>query len=144
MSTSKNASWDTAGYNDKQDHIRDLKIEPELETIENKYPDRDYTVELFTEEFTSVCPKTGLPDFAQIKIQYTPDRFLVEEKSFKLYLTAYRTLGIFQEHATNKVLDDFVRTVKPRSARITAVWNNRGGIGVVVEADWPAAQSPRG
>lgn len=133
----KNASWDTSGYNDKQDHIRDLKIEPELDVIKNMYPDRDYAVELFTEEFTSVCPKTGLPDFAQIKIRYIPNEFLVEEKALKLYFTAYRTVGIFQEHAANKILDDFVRVVKPRSVQVTTIWNNRGGIGVVVDVEWP-------
>lgn len=137
MSDRKNQGWDTSGYNDKQEHIRGLKIEPGLEVIKNEYSDRDYTVELFTEEFTSVCPKTGLPDFASVKIQYVPGDFLVEEKSLKLYFTAYRTVGIFQEHATNKILDDFVAVVKPRYVKVTAVWNERGGIGVVVEAEWP-------
>jgi|YelNatPaOPRAMG01_1025707.scaffolds.fasta_scaffold00502_8 7-cyano-7-deazaguanine reductase len=129
-------SWDTSGYEGRQDHIRDLKIEPPLETIENMYPDRDYTVELTTEEFSSICPKTGLPDFAKLVIRYIPDRYLVEEKSLKLYLTGYRNVGIFQEHATNKILDDFVRTVKPRYVQIVAYWNSRGGIATTVTIEW--------
>ncbi len=129
--------FDATGYEGRQDHIRDLKIEPGLETIENRYSDRNYTVDLLTEEFTSICPKTGLPDFATVRIRYVPDRLLVEEKSLKLYLTAYRSVGIFQEHATNKILDDFCVAVKPRSVKITAVWNERGGIGVTVEAERP-------
>ena len=91
-------TFDTSGYGQLQDRIRDIVIEPGLE-VENMYFDRDYIVELTADEFISVCPKTGLPDFAVIKISYIPDKHLVEEKSLKLYLTAYRNLGIFQEHA---------------------------------------------
>lgn len=132
----KSQSWDTSGYNDRQDDIRDIIIEPGLETIRNMYPDRDYTVDLTTPEFSSICPKTGLPDFADLSIRYIPGELLVEEKSLKLYLTGYRSLGIFQEHATNKIMDDFVKTVKPRWIKVTARWNARGGIGVNVEAEW--------
>jgi 7-cyano-7-deazaguanine reductase len=124
-------------YRERQDNIRNLKITPCLESIENIYSDRDYTVELKTDELTTVCPKTGLPDFAKLSISYVPDRFLVEEKSLKLYLTGYRNIGIFQENATNKILDDFVDAVKPRRVRIIADWNNRGGISVHVECIWP-------
>lgn len=124
-------------YRERQDSIRKLKITPCLESIENIYPDRDYTVELKTDELTTVCPKTGLPDFAKLSISYVPDMFLVEEKSLKLYLTGYRNIGIFQENATNKILDDFVGAVKPRRVRIVADWNNRGGISVHVECEWP-------
>ncbi len=131
----KNSSWDTGSYQDRQDHIRDLKIGPELEVIENIYKDRDYLVELKTDELTTVCPKTGLPDFARLVIQYIPGQYLVEEKSFKLYLTAYRSLGIFQENAVNKILDDFAGKVKPRWIKIITDWNNRGGIEVHVEAE---------
>lgn len=131
----KSQTWDTSGYTDKQDHIRDIIIEPPLETIENMYADRDYAVELITDEFSSVCPKTGLPDFARMIIRYVPGDTLVEEKSLKLYLTGYRNLGIFQEHATNKILDDFFTAVKPRWIKITAHWNARGGISVNCEAE---------
>ncbi len=133
MEKDKISAWDTSGYNDKQDHIRGLKIEPELETIDNIYSDREYIVELITDEFSSVCPKTGLPDFATIKIRYVPDKYLVEEKSLKLYLTSYRNLGIFQENATNKIMDDFVSKVKPKWVEIEACWKSRGGISTVVK-----------
>ncbi len=132
-------SQDTRGYQNKQDRIRDIVISPKLQTIENIYPESEYWVELYTEEFSSICPKTGLPDFAKLKIRYVPDRFLVEEKSLKLYFTAYRNLGIFQENATNKVFEDFIHCVKPRKATILAEWNPRGGIGVRVERSY---QSP--
>lgn len=126
----------TGGYRNKQSDIRDLVIKPSLQTIENIYPDADYWVELATEEFSSICPKTGLPDFALLRIRYQPDKVLVEEKSLKLYLTAYRNLGIFQENATNKIFEDFIAKIKPRKAVITADWNPRGGIGVKVEREF--------
>ncbi len=129
-------SMDTEGYKHKQDDIRDIVIEPSLETVKNMYVDRDYIVELMTDEFSSVCPKTGLPDFATLHISYIPDKLLVEEKSLKLYLTAYRNIGIFQEHATNKILDDFVEKIKPRRVKILARWKARGGITVDVETEW--------
>lgn len=124
------------GYKGKQDKIRDLTITPELDVVENQYMDRDYIVELKTNEFTTVCPKTGLPDFATITIQYKPDKYLVEQKSLKLYLNGYRNIGIFQEHATNKIFDDFIRQVQPRWAKIEVVWNIRGGVGVKVEREY--------
>lgn len=127
------------GYKRKQEYIRNLVIKPGLRTIENKYRDVEYVVELKSDEFTSVCPKTGLPDFAEIIIQYRPDENLVEEKSLKLYLNAYRNLPIFQEHATNKVLEDFVRKVKPRWAKITTLWKRRGGISAKVEVEYPTS-----
>ncbi|OHD56208.1 MAG: hypothetical protein A2Y33_00105 [Spirochaetes bacterium GWF1_51_8] len=123
-------------YSGLQDKIREMKIEPELDVIENIYADREYWVEYTTTEFTSICPKTGLPDFADLSIRYIPGPFLVEEKSLKLYLNAYRELGIFQENATNKILDDFVAKVKPRYISIDADWNKRGGIGTHVQAEW--------
>ncbi|MEW6095985.1 MAG: preQ(1) synthase [bacterium] len=120
------------GYEGKQDKIRELKIVPELEVIENQYHDKDYIVELNTNEFTTVCPKTGLPDFATITIAYKPNKYLVEQKALKLYLNGYRNIGIFQEHATNKIFEDFITKVNPKWAKIEAVWNIRGGIGVKV------------
>ncbi len=134
----KKESFDLAGYKGKQKSVRNLIIRPGLRTIENKYSDRDYIVELKTDEFSSLCPKTGLPDFAEIIIQYKPDKNLVEEKSLKLYLNAYRNLPIFQEHATNKILEDFVKKVEPRWIRITSLWHPRGGISAKVEAEYPA------
>ena len=129
--------FDLDGYKKKQESIRGLVIRPGLKTIENKYTDKDYVVELRTDEFTSICPKTGLPDFAEVIIQYKPAEDLVEEKSLKLYLNAFRNLPIFQEHASNKILEDFVRKVKPRWAKITTLWHSRGGISAKVEAEYP-------
>jgi len=130
-----NQSWDLAGYKGKQDYIRELKISPELEVIENIYNDRDYIVELKSSELSTICPKTGLPDFAEITIIYIPNEYLVEEKSLKLYLSGYRNIGIFQENATNKIFDDFIKKVKPKYLKIIANWNPRGGIGVKVEIE---------
>jgi len=123
-------------YEGLQDHIRDLRL-PELETWENKYPDRDYRIRMELTEFNCICPKTGLPDFATITIEYTPDRKCVELKSLKLYITAYRNVGIFHEHAVNKILDDFVRAVEPRSVEIRGAFASRGGITTTVSASWP-------
>ncbi len=123
-------------YQGKQDKIRELIITPGLDVIENQYTDRDYVVELKTNEFTTVCPKTGLPDFATVTIQYKPGEYLVEQRSLKLYLNGYRNIGIFQEHATNKIFDDFIGQVQPRWAKIEVVWNIRGGVGVKVEREY--------
>lgn len=122
-----------SSYEGLQKNIRNLKT-PKIEVWQNQYPDKEYMVNLDTDEFTCICPKTGLPDFAWIKIQYIPNRFCVELKSFKLYLIAYRNLGIFHEHLTNKILDDFVKACKPRFARIEVGMNIRGGIGTTVSA----------
>ncbi|MEW5768582.1 MAG: preQ(1) synthase [bacterium] len=131
----------SGGYSGRQKEVRDLKITPELEVVENEYSDQDYMVEMKTEEFVSLCPKTGLPDFATIIIQYKPDQYLVEQKSLKFYLARYKDVGIFQEHATNKILEDFIRTTKPKWAKITTVWKVRGGIGTIVEREYSRAGS---
>ncbi|MGB2705729.1 MAG: preQ(1) synthase [Candidatus Omnitrophota bacterium] len=122
-------------YEGLQKDIRKLKL-PKIETWENKYKDRDYAVHLETSEFTCICPNTGLPDFAAIYIDYRPDKLCVELKSFKLYLHAFRNIGIFHEHATNRILDDFVKAAKPRHARIRAEFNLRGGIKTTVEREY--------
>lgn len=108
-----------------------------LETWENQYPDRDYHVRIEIPEFNCICPKTGLPDFATITLDYVPDKHCVELKALKLYIIAYRNVGIFHEHVVNKVLDDFVRAVKPRSVEIRGVFGVRGGITTTVIASWP-------
>jgi 7-cyano-7-deazaguanine reductase len=123
-------------YEGLQDHIRDLPL-PEIESWENQYPDRDYKIRIEVPEFTCICPKTGLPDFATLTFEYTPDRRCVELKSLKLYLVAYRSVGIFHEHAVNRILDDLVRAVAPRSAELTGVFNARGGIATTVTAAYP-------
>jgi 7-cyano-7-deazaguanine reductase len=118
-------------YEGLQKNIRNLKT-PQIEVWENKYPDKEYIVQLEVPEFTCICPKTGLPDFATIKIEYSPDRHCIELKSFKLYTIFYRNIGIFHEHLVNKMLDDFVLAARPRWAKITAVFNPRGGITTTV------------
>jgi len=107
-----------------------------LEVFENQYPDRDYTVYHEAPEFTSLCPKTGQPDFATITIEYIPDQFCIELKSLKFYLNSYRNDGIYFESATNKILDDLVEVCHPRYMRITAEFNVRGGISSTIEAEY--------
>ena len=120
-----------SNYEGKQDHIRDWET-PEIETFKNIYPDRDYTVTMTIPEFTCVCPKTGLPDFAEFKLEYVPDQNCIELKSFKEYLLAYRNQGIFHENVVNRIVDDLVRAISPRSLRLEGVFNARGGIQTTV------------
>jgi 7-cyano-7-deazaguanine reductase len=106
-----------------------------LETFENLYPNRDYTIQIVCPEFTSVCPKTGQPDFATLTILYVPDRRCVELKSLKFYLQQFRNEGIFYEHVTNRILDDLVAVVQPRQMRLVATFTPRGGISTTVTAE---------
>lgn len=107
-----------------------------LETFENEYKDRDYVIEHTAPEFTSVCPKTGQPDFATIILEYIPNKLCVELKSYKIYLNSFRNDGIFYESVTNKILDDLVAVCKPRYMKITADFKARGGITSVVEVEY--------
>lgn len=107
-----------------------------LETFPNHHPKRDYMVTMHTEEFTCVCPLTGQPDFAKIKIQYIPDQLILESKSLKLYLQSFRNEGTFHEHVTNVILDDIVAALAPRWCKITADFTVRGGIGISVDAEF--------
>jgi 7-cyano-7-deazaguanine reductase len=107
-----------------------------LETFPNHHPERDYWVTMHTEEFTCVCPLTGQPDFATLKIQYIPDKRVLESKSLKLYLHSFRNEGTFHEHVVNVILDDIVSALAPRSCKITADFAVRGGIGISVEAEF--------
>ncbi len=116
-----------------------LEKEPkraDLEVVENEYRDRDYDVHISIPEFNCVCPRTGLPDFANIKIKYVPDQYIVELKSLKLYAVKFRNLGIFHEHVTNKILDDFVSVAKPKKITVIGDFHPRGGIKTSVEASW--------
>jgi len=113
---------------------------PAIETFANQFPDYEITVEI--PEFTSVCPKTGLPDFGTIVIRYVPGRRVLELKSLKEYLLAYRNLGIFYENVVNRILKDVVRACRPKSAVVTGDFNPRGGIQSAVEARYPRL-SPR-
>ena len=99
-----------------------------LERFANPKPSRDYLIEHSSGEFTSVCPKTSQPDFATIIISYVPDKWCVELKSLKLYLTDYRNQGIYYEDVTNVILDDLVKLCQPRWMQIQCRWNVRGGI----------------
>jgi 7-cyano-7-deazaguanine reductase len=110
-----------------------------LETFANTHPGRDYTIAHTCPEFTALCPKTGQPDFATIRITYVPDKLCVELKSLKLYLFSYRDRGIFYEHVTNVILDDLVAAVKPRSMTVEGEFNVRGGIASVVRATYEKA-----
>ena len=107
-----------------------------LETFDNQYPGRDYTIQIVCPEFTSVCPKTGQPDFGTLTITYVPDRKCVELKSLKLYLQQYRNEGIFYEHATNRILDDLVAAIEPRQMKLVAAFTPRGGITTTVTAEF--------
>lgn len=99
---------------------------PEIETWENQFPNYEITVEY--KEFTSVCPKTGLPDFGYLVLRYVPDKKCLELKSFKMYLIAYRNLGIFYENAINRILRDVVKACAPIKASLTGTFNTRGGM----------------
>lgn len=105
-----------------------------LETFPNPKPERDYEIRMDCPEFTCVCPKTGQPDFATIRICYIPDQICVELKSLKLYLWSYRDEGAFHEAVTNKILDDLVAATQPRKMTVEADFYVRGGIRTVVEA----------
>lgn len=121
-------------YEGLQKNIRKLKT-PVIDTWHNQYPDRDYVIRIDIPEFTCICPKTGLPDFAHITIEYIPDRACIELKSLKYYEFFYRNLGIFHEHVINKFLEDVVKSCKPRWVRIHGEFNARGGIKTSVSAE---------
>ncbi|MDP6442697.1 MAG: preQ(1) synthase [Pirellulaceae bacterium] len=106
-----------------------------LETFDNQFPDRDYKIEIVCPEFTSVCPKTGQPDFGVLILTYTPDRKCVELKSLKLYLHTFRNDGIFYENVTNTILDDLVAELAPRRMQLRAEFSARGGITTTVTVD---------
>jgi 7-cyano-7-deazaguanine reductase len=107
---------------------------PEIETWPNQFP--GYEIEIVISEFTSVCPKTGLPDFGRLTLRYTPDKLCLELKSLKMYLLSYRNLGIFYENVVNRFLRDIVKTVKPVSATVVGEFTPRGGLESKVTASW--------
>ena len=106
-----------------------------LETFSNPNPDRDYVIRFECPEFTCLCPRTGQPDFATIRVEYVPGALCVELKSWKLYLWSYRNEGAFHEAVTNKILDDLVAAIRPRRARVEGDFKVRGGIHTVVIAE---------
>src|SRR3712207_1559410 len=110
----------------------------QLETFPNPNPGRDYTIEIVCPEFTSLCPKTGQPDFGTVTFTYTPDRSCVELKSLKLYLQRYRNQGVFYEAVVNRLLDDFVAVCRPRRCRVVGAFTPRGGITTTVSCVFEA------
>jgi 7-cyano-7-deazaguanine reductase len=126
------------GYTDEHAAAGVRTALPEIETWPNQYP--DYQIEIVMPEFTSVCPKTGLPDFGRVVLRYVPDRLCLELKSYKMYLLAYRDLGIFQENVVNRVLRDVLKAVKPVSATVVGEFTPRGGLATVVTASWSRAR----
>ena len=114
---------------------------PAIETWPNQYPDYEITIEV--PEYNAICPKTGLPDFGALTIRYAPDRLCLELKSLKLYIVAYRNVGIFYENAVNRILDDCAAACRPRRMTVTGRFSSRGGISSVVEARYPRGEAAR-
>jgi 7-cyano-7-deazaguanine reductase len=110
---------------------------PVLEAFENPNPQRSYVIHFECPEFTCLCPRTGQPDFATIRVRYVPDKLCVELKSLKLYLGSYRSEGAFHEAVTNQILDDLVALLQPREMRVEGDFMVRGGIHTVVEVTHP-------
>jgi 7-cyano-7-deazaguanine reductase len=107
-----------------------------LETFPYEYPGKKITVNIETDEFTAVCPWSGLPDFGTIRVDYVPGRVLIELRSFKYYLLSYRNVGIYQEHAVNRILEDLVRCARPRWMKVTADYRIRGGVHTVAVREY--------
>lgn len=110
---------------------------PQIECFENQF--KDYEITISIPEFTSICPRSGLPDFGTITIRYVPKKWCVELKSLKMYILAYRNLGIFYENAVNRILRDFVKAAQPVRAVVTGEFNVRGGMKSTIEASYPSA-----
>jgi 7-cyano-7-deazaguanine reductase len=109
---------------------------PPIETWPNQYPDYEIAVEI--PEYTAICPKTGLPDFGHLTIRYVPEALCLELKSLKLYVVAYRNVGIFYENAVNRILRDCVAACRPKRMTVVGRFTSRGGISSVVEARYPS------
>jgi len=120
-----------SSYEGLQLNIRTMKT-PKIEIWKNQFPDKEYSIVIEIPEFTCICPKTGLPDFAQIKIEYSPDKYCIELKSLKMYTIFWRNIGIFHENMINRMLEDFIRASGARAVKITGVFNPRGGIATTV------------
>ena len=112
-----------------------------IETFPNPRPERDFEIAIDCPEFTSMCPKTGLPDFGVIRIRYTPDARCIELKALKYYLLEFRNKGIFYEAVTNQILDDLVAACRPRRMTVVGDFTARGGITTAVTASYTAVQS---
>jgi 7-cyano-7-deazaguanine reductase len=113
-----------------------MKDKPKLEMFENPYPGRDYSITIRCPEFTSVCPRTGQPDFGEIIIEYSPDKKCIELKSLKLYMQSYRDRGVYYEALTNEILEDLSSACGPRRMKVTSKFTPRGGITTEVAAEY--------
>jgi len=123
------------GYNERHATSGiDAKL-PSIETFPNQYKGYEITIEI--PEYTAICPKTGLPDFGTIRLRYMPDKACLELKSLKMYLHAYRNLGIFYENAVNRILQDVVQSCRPVRAVVTGEFTARGGLSSTIEAHYP-------
>lgn len=120
--------------------MADVPSRDQLETFPNPAPERDYTIEIICPEFTSMCPKTGQPDFGTITFMYTPDQKCVELKSLKLYLQRFRSVGVFYEAVVNRILDDFVAACQPRRCQVVGAFTPRGGITTRVKCEYEAGK----
>lgn len=129
------------GYTDEHAHAGIDASLPEIETWPNQFP--GYEIEIAIPEFTSVCPKTGLPDFGKITLRYVPDKLCLELKSLKIYVLAYRNLGIFYENVVNRFLRDIVKAANPVSATVVGEFTPRGGLHSTVTACWTKKRGAR-
>ncbi len=114
-----------------------------LETFPYEYPGKDVIINIDTDEFTAVCPWSGLPDFAAIRIDYIPDKLIIELRSLKYYLLSYRNVGIYQEHLVNRLLEDLVRCAKPKWMKVAADYKVRGGIHTVASREYTGSKKRR-
>ena len=130
-----NGERDISGYEGKQEHIPELAIEPHLDAVKYVYAGQDEIVRYETDELTALCPKTGLPDFYTLQLEYVPDEVILELKSLKLYLTGYRNVGIFYEHLAMKIYKDIERTISPKRMNLKLKAAKRGGIGAEIVVD---------
>ena len=117
--------------------IKNLPSFKDLKIVPNNHPDRNYEINISVPEFNCVCPKTGLPDFANIQIKYIPNKSIVELKSLKLYMIQYRNIGIFHEYVTNQILDDFKKACAPKKIIVIGDFHPRGGIKTIVKVQFP-------
>lgn len=126
----------TSGYKPKHARSGLEAILPAIDTWPNQYR-RNYTITIVCPEYTSICPRTGLPDFGSITIEYVPDRLCLELKSLKYYLLGYRNLGIFYENSVNRILDDLARACRPKRIKVRGEFRTRGGMHSIIEASRP-------
>ena len=135
--TNKNAAQQLTGLDRRYDveslDTIDVSV---LDTFPYKYPGRNVVINIDTDEFTTVCPFSGLPDFAKITVNYIPNKLCLELRSYKYYLLSYRSVGIYQEHAVNRILEDLVKRCKPKWMQVVADYKVRGGVHTVASVEW--------